>query len=150
MVTGHDRKYAVSLSLSPNIVVQSWPWKWTCEFHTIKMDVLIFIGTKEKQWVVIHLSWAESVPGADTHIRMSLQYGNSVVSQCIVYKWIEKFKNGCTNVKNEEGAGPATERSIVRVTCFSAQNILFWGQKEDCVTMDQEHQKARGLHWKMM
>lgn len=53
--------------------------------------------------MVIHLSLAESVPGADMHIRMSLQYGNSVVIQCSVNKCIEKFKNGCTNVKNEEG-----------------------------------------------
>ena len=74
---------------------------------------------------MIHLSWAEGVPGAAMHIRMSLQYGNNVVSQCGVYKWIEKFKYGCTNVKNEEGAGPATERSSALVACFSAQNILF-------------------------
>lgn len=65
-----------------------------------------------------HLSWAEGVLGADMHIRMSLQYGNSVVSQCSVYEWIEKFKNGCTNVKHEEGAGPATERSSACVACL--------------------------------
>jgi len=74
---------------------------------------------------VIQLSWVESVPGADMHVRMSLQYGNSVVSHCSGYKWIEKFKNGCTNVRNVEGAGPVTERSSVSVACFSAQNILF-------------------------
>jgi hypothetical protein len=38
------------------------------------------------------------------HRRMSVQYGNSVVSQQIVYKWIKRFKNGHTSVKHEEGA----------------------------------------------
>jgi hypothetical protein len=38
------------------------------------------------------------------HRRMSVQYGNSVVSQQIVYKWVKRFKNGCTSVKHEEGA----------------------------------------------
>jgi hypothetical protein len=46
------------------------------------------------------------------HIGMSLQCGGSVVLPCSVYKWIKKFKNGCTNVKHEEGAVPATERRV--------------------------------------
>ena len=36
--------------------------------------------------------------------RISVQYGNSVMSQHMVHKWIERFKNGCTNIKHEEGA----------------------------------------------
>ena len=39
------------------------------------------------------------------HRRMSVQYGKSVVSQQIVYECIKMFKNGCTSVKHEEGAG---------------------------------------------
>jgi hypothetical protein len=38
------------------------------------------------------------------HRRILVQYGNSVITQQIVYKWIERFENGCTSVKHEEGA----------------------------------------------
>jgi len=31
-------------------------------------------------------------------------YGNSVIMQQTFYKWIERFENGRTNVKHEEGA----------------------------------------------
>jgi len=37
-------------------------------------------------------------------IEKSVQYGNSVITQQIVYKWIERFENGRTSVKHEEGA----------------------------------------------
>jgi hypothetical protein len=48
--------------------------------------------------------WAEGVPGAEMHRRISVQYGNSVVSQRMVYEWIERFKNGRTSINHEEGA----------------------------------------------
>jgi len=48
--------------------------------------------------------WAEGIPGAKM-IMMSVQYGNSDVSQRIVYEWIERFKNVHTNVKHGEGNG---------------------------------------------
>jgi len=35
---------------------------------------------------------------------MSVQYGNSVMLQQIVYEWSERFKIGRTSVKHEEGA----------------------------------------------
>jgi hypothetical protein len=65
-------------------------------------------------------------------------YGNSVVSQRDVCKWIERFKNGHTNIKLEEGAGPAT----ACVACLPVQNILVGGLREDCAVVDQLHQKA--------
>jgi hypothetical protein len=37
------------------------------------------------------------------HRKMSVQYGNSVITQQIVYKLIESFENGRTSVKHEEG-----------------------------------------------
>jgi hypothetical protein len=36
---------------------------------------------------------------------VSLQYGNSVMSQRIVCEWIERFINGRTSVKHGEGTG---------------------------------------------
>jgi len=35
---------------------------------------------------------------------MSVQYGNSAMSQQMVSKWVKRFMNGCTIVKHEEGA----------------------------------------------
>jgi hypothetical protein len=72
------------------------------EFCVINLDGPIFVCTKEEQRSVISFLWAEGVPGAEMPRRISVQYGNSVVSQRMVYEWIESFKNGRTSVKHEE------------------------------------------------
>ena len=65
--------------------------------------------TKQEQRSVIRFLWSEGVSGAEIHRRLSAQYGNSVLLQRRVYEWIEKFKNGRTNVTHEEEAGrPST------------------------------------------
>jgi transposase len=46
------------------------------------------------------LLWAEGVPGAKMQRMISVQYGNSVLSQ-----WIERFKKDRTSVKHGEGTG---------------------------------------------
>jgi hypothetical protein len=72
------------------------------KFCVINLEGPFFICTKEEQRAVIRFLWAEGVPGAEKHRRISVQYGNSVVSQRMVYEWIERFKNGCTSIKHEE------------------------------------------------
>jgi len=53
--------------------------------------------------------WAEGVPGAQIHLRMCAQYGDTVLSHRIVYEWIEMFENGRTSVTDAECSGrPAT------------------------------------------
>jgi hypothetical protein len=74
------------------------------EFCVINLDGPLFVCTKEEQRAVIRFLWAEGVPGAEMHRKISVQYGNSVVSQRMVYEWIERFKNGGTSIKHEEGA----------------------------------------------
>ena len=74
------------------------------EFCAINMDSPLLTCAREEQRAVIWVLWTEGVPSAEMHRRMSVQYGNSVVSQQIVYKWIKRFKNGHTSVKHEEGA----------------------------------------------
>ena len=65
--------------------------------------------TKEKQRPVIRFLWTEGVSGAEIHQRLSAQYGNSVLPQRSVYEWIERLKNGRTNVTHDKGAGrPST------------------------------------------
>jgi hypothetical protein len=51
------------------------------EFCVINLDGPLLICTKEEQRAVIRFLWAEGVPGAEMYSRMSVQYGNSVVSQ---------------------------------------------------------------------
>jgi hypothetical protein len=46
--------------------------------------------------------WAESVPGAEMHCRLSAQYGISALLQQSMYDWIIMLKNGCTNVTDED------------------------------------------------
>jgi hypothetical protein len=48
-----------------------------CRTHFVRRDV-VFICTKEQQRAVIRFLLAESVPGAEMHRRISVQYGNSV------------------------------------------------------------------------
>jgi len=57
---------------------------------------------------------------------MSVQYGNSVVSQLIVCEWFERIKNGRTGVKHGEGTGrqstPITDADMERVYGMILQN----------------------------
>jgi len=46
------------------------------------------------------------------HRMMSVQYGNSVMSQRIVCQWSERFKNGRKSVTHEEGTG----RQFISIT----------------------------------
>ena len=81
------------------------------------MDALLFICTKKVQRSVIRFLWAEVVPGVRMLRRMSVQNGNSVVSQWIVYEWVERFRNGHTRIKHEEGDGcPSTSTQNKSVT----------------------------------
>jgi hypothetical protein len=59
------------------------------ELCAINLDGPLFICTKEEQRAVICCLWAEGVPGAKMHRRISVQYGNSVMSQRMVHEWID-------------------------------------------------------------
>ena len=48
--------------------------------------------------------WSEGVSGAAIHQRLLAQYGNNVLPHPSLYKWIEKLKNGRTNVMHDKGA----------------------------------------------
>lgn len=76
--------------------------------------------------------WTKGVSGCEMHRRMSVQYGNSVMSQQNVYRLIERFNNGCISMKHEEGAGPRTEWNSECVAYLLVQNLFFSsGCKED-------------------
>ena len=60
------------------------------------------VCTKEEQCSVIWFLWSEGVSGAAIHQRLSAKYGSSVLPQWSVYEWIEKLKNGRTNVTHDK------------------------------------------------
>ena len=53
---------------------------------------------------MIQFLWLEGVSEAAIHQRFSAQYGNSVLLQRSVYKWIEKLKTDLTNVMHDKVA----------------------------------------------
>jgi len=97
------------------------------------MDTPLFICTKEEQRTVIQFLWAEIVTGAEMHRRMSVQYGDSVVSQQIVYEWIERLRNGHTCVKNEEGDG----RPSMSITDANMEQVFDIILQNRWVTIDE-------------
>jgi hypothetical protein len=60
------------------------------------------VRTKEEQRAVFRFLWAEGVPGAEIHRRLSAQYGNSALPQRSVCEWTAMLKNGRTSVTDDE------------------------------------------------
>jgi hypothetical protein len=67
--------------------------------------------------------WAEGVPGVEMHRMMSVQYGNSVMSQRIVCWWSERLKNGRTSVKHGEGTGRQSTSITDADTAHTVENL---------------------------
>jgi len=73
------------------------------------MAAPLSVCMKEEQRGVIRFLWSKGVTGAEIHRRLSAQYGDSALPRRSVYKWIKRFQQGRTSVKDEERAGrPST------------------------------------------
>jgi hypothetical protein len=105
------------------------------------MDALLFICTKEQR-AVSQFLWAEILPGAEMHRRMSVQYGDSVVSQQIVYEWIERLRNGHTNIKHGEG-DRCLSTSIADANTVQVFDIILQNRR---VTIDEVAHKLQISH----
>ena len=81
------------------------------------MSAPLDVCTEEEQRAVVRFLWSENVSGAEIHRRLQTQYGNNnCMSRRSVYEWIEKFKDGRTSVKHQEGAGrPRTSTGLENV-----------------------------------
>ena len=83
---------------------------WCCYVSSIVaslpliMAALLSVCTKEEQRWVIQFLLSQGVSGATIHQGLLAQYGNSVLPERSVYEWIEKLKNGRTNVTHDNGA----------------------------------------------
>ena len=50
--------------------------------------------------------------GEETHEMLKLVYGDAVVTIKAVYRWFERFRNGCKSVEDEERSGrPSTSKT---------------------------------------
>ena len=76
------------------------------------MAAPLAVCIKEEERAVIQFLWLEGVPGAEIHRRLSTQYGDNALPHRSVYEWIEKFKNGRTNMTHDEGAGRPSTSTI--------------------------------------
>jgi len=48
----------------------------------------------------------------ETHATLKLVYGDAAVTTKTVYKWFERFRNGCESVVDEERSGrPSTSKT---------------------------------------
>ena len=65
--------------------------------------------THEKQREVIRFLAAEGIKPSEVNRRMSAQYGSSCLNQRNVYKWIERFNEGRTSIKDEPRQGRPSE-----------------------------------------
>ena len=52
----------------------------------------------------------------ETHEMLKLVYGDAAVTMKTVYKWFERFRDGCESVEDEERSGlPSTSKTQVNV-----------------------------------
>jgi hypothetical protein len=103
------------------------------ECFAINMDTPHLIWTPKKAEGSDPFLWAEGVPGAEMHRRMSVQYGNGVMSEGIVCEWIERFENGSTIVKRGEGTG----HQSTSITDADAERVYGMILQNRRVTVDE-------------
>jgi len=73
----------------------------------------------------------------ETHEMLKLVYGDAVVTMKTVYKWFERFHNGCELVEDEERLGhpstPKTQENVETVSEMIRSNrrLTIWEISED-------------------
>jgi hypothetical protein len=55
--------------------------------------------TISEQRAVIRFLWAERIKPSEIHRRMLVQCGDKCIGPTKVYEWVQRIKNGRTNVK---------------------------------------------------
>jgi hypothetical protein len=102
----------------------------------------------QQRRAVIRFLWAEGVPGAEIHHRLSAQYENSALPQGSVYEWITTFKNGRTSFTGEERPGLPSESTTEENSKRDRAMILdsLWvGVDEVAYDLRDSHCSAHGI-----
>ena len=113
------------------------------------MDAPLFICTKEEQRAVIQFLWTEIVLGAKMPRRMSVQYGDSVMSQQIVYEWIERLRNGHTSSKHEEG-GVHPSASLTDANAEQVFDMILQNRQVTIVEVAHQLQISHGSAYEII
>ncbi|GFX67159.1 HTH_48 domain-containing protein [Trichonephila clavipes] len=69
---------------------------------------------------VIRFLWAQGFKSVDIHHQISEVYGESIMTDEMVRKWVRAFKDGRTNIHDEERSGrpsAITDELIQKVDC---------------------------------
>ncbi|GFU31973.1 HTH_48 domain-containing protein [Trichonephila clavipes] len=74
---------------------------------------------------VIRFLWAQGFKSVDIHHQISEVYGENIMRDGMVRKWVRAFKDGHTNIQDEERRGrPSviTDELIQKVDCKVKEN----------------------------
>jgi hypothetical protein len=99
-------------------VVVYLPWPFSCLAPLVLLTYLIH----EEQHAVIRFLWGRVVRGAEIHHRLPAQYGNSVLWQWSLYKWIDMFRSNWTSVTDAEWS----QCLFTSTTKGNIEQIVFW------------------------
>ena len=91
--------------------------------------------TVEEQRSVIRFLWSEGVKPFEIYRRMRVQYGDSCLSQGIVYECVERFQNGRQNVSDEHRSG--RQVSVASETVKQQVELFSRGHPQACGQVDQ-------------
>jgi hypothetical protein len=69
------------------------------------MEAPLYECTVSEQRAVSRFLWAEGIKPSEIHRRMLVQYADKCTGQKKVYEWVERLKNGRTNVTGEDRWG---------------------------------------------
>jgi len=65
-----------------------------------------------EQRINMEICFKLQISAKETHEMLKLDYGDAAVSMKTVYKWFERFRNGCDSVEDEESSGrPSTSKT---------------------------------------
>jgi hypothetical protein len=108
------------------------------------MAAPLLVCTKEEQRSVSHFLWSEGVQGAEVHMHLCAQHGDSALSQRLVYKWIEMFKKGWKNVTDADRLGyPSTYTSNEKLE--EARAVVLEDRRVSVAIIGQELNVCQGL-----
>jgi hypothetical protein len=93
----------------------------------VNIEAPLYECTISEQHAVIRFLWAEWIKPSEIHRRMLVQYGDKYIGQRKIYEWVERFKNGRTNVIDEDRLGcPITSSSVTNVDQYSGTLYGTW------------------------
>jgi len=98
--------------------------------------------TVKEQRSVIRFLWSEGVKPSEIYRRMTVQYGDSCLSQGRVYEWVERFQNGRQNVSEHRSGRPV---SVASETVKQQVELFYRGHPQACEQVDQVCCEAGGL-----